>query len=88
MKSLASFLVLFTSFRTLDAECISSTPSHVITNFKTIYEANENISYSCQIGYILIGSRRAVCLENGDWSHPHPRCGKFRFIQILVVLPK
>lgn len=32
------------------------------------------VNYTCDEGYILEGARGAVCLENGSWSAPEPKC--------------
>ncbi|XP_077904066.1 sushi, von Willebrand factor type A, EGF and pentraxin domain-containing protein 1 isoform X2 [Ictidomys tridecemlineatus] len=37
------------------------------------YQYGDMITYSCFSGYMLVGSLRSVCLENGTWTSP-PTC--------------
>ncbi|EMP30778.1 Sushi, von Willebrand factor type A, EGF and pentraxin domain-containing protein 1 [Chelonia mydas] len=39
----------------------------------TFYQYGDMITYSCYSGYVLEGSLRSVCLENGTWTKP-PAC--------------
>ncbi|XP_019410274.1 PREDICTED: sushi, von Willebrand factor type A, EGF and pentraxin domain-containing protein 1, partial [Crocodylus porosus] len=39
----------------------------------TFYQYGDMITYSCYSGYMLEGSLRSVCLENGTWTTP-PAC--------------
>ena len=38
----------------------------------TVYESVA--MYVCYDGYILMGERHRVCLDNGSWSHEQPLC--------------
>ncbi|XP_066469621.1 sushi, von Willebrand factor type A, EGF and pentraxin domain-containing protein 1 isoform X2 [Tiliqua scincoides] len=39
----------------------------------TFYQYGDVVTYSCYSGYMLEGSLRSVCLENGTWTTP-PAC--------------
>ncbi|XP_039184898.1 sushi, von Willebrand factor type A, EGF and pentraxin domain-containing protein 1-like isoform X1 [Crotalus tigris] len=39
----------------------------------TFYQYGDMVTYSCYSGYMLEGSLRSVCLENGTWTGP-PAC--------------
>ncbi|XP_075416413.1 sushi, von Willebrand factor type A, EGF and pentraxin domain-containing protein 1 isoform X2 [Tenrec ecaudatus] len=61
-----------------DAKCqkIScSPPAHVENAFArgVHYQYGDMITYACYSGYMLEGSLRSVCLENGTWTSP-PVC--------------
>uniref|UniRef100_H2Z7B0 Sushi domain-containing protein n=1 Tax=Ciona savignyi TaxID=51511 RepID=H2Z7B0_CIOSA len=38
------------------------------------YRFGEVITYSCIPGYQVVGNAQASCMDNGEWSHPVPRC--------------
>lgn len=42
------------------------------------------ITYSCYSGYVLEGSLRSVCLENGTWTSP-PVCRGKEIFEWLVL---
>uniref|UniRef100_A0ABM5FRU3 Sushi, von Willebrand factor type A, EGF and pentraxin domain-containing protein 1 isoform X2 n=1 Tax=Pogona vitticeps TaxID=103695 RepID=A0ABM5FRU3_9SAUR len=39
----------------------------------TFYQYGDMVTYSCYSGYMLEGSLRSICLENGTWTTP-PAC--------------
>uniref|UniRef100_A0A8D2Q1E1 Sushi, von Willebrand factor type A, EGF and pentraxin domain containing 1 n=1 Tax=Varanus komodoensis TaxID=61221 RepID=A0A8D2Q1E1_VARKO len=50
-------------------------PAHVENTLVrgTFYQYGDVVTYSCYSGYMLEGSLRSVCLENGTWTTP-PAC--------------
>ncbi|XP_022239603.1 locomotion-related protein Hikaru genki-like [Limulus polyphemus] len=36
--------------------------------------AGDMVTYTCHIGFVLIGSFMAMCNDKGEWSHPTPMC--------------
>ncbi|KAF7244662.1 Sushi, von Willebrand factor type A, EGF and pentraxin domain-containing protein 1 [Varanus komodoensis] len=53
-------------------------PAHVENTLVrgTFYQYGDVVTYSCYSGYMLEGSLRSVCLENGTWTTP-PACKAF-----------
>lgn len=46
------------------------------------YEEGAVVSYSCRVGYILIGSPISRCTDDGSWTEDVPICGKnFKHLQ-------
>ena len=42
---------------------------------KSYYNANDVVSLSCTVGYVLTGSSNLTCLEDGTWdSQVFPMC--------------
>lgn len=40
------------------------------------YNEGDVVTYSCQVGYILLGSPVSRCTEDGSWTREVPICGK------------
>jgi len=38
----------------------------------------DEVRYSCNKGWQIVGHSTSTCLENGDWSHPPPTCRSMR----------
>ena len=56
-------------------EC--ETPGRIISNgrmFGDMFTVGSVISYECDIGYNLQGSRNRTCLSTGHWKEPIPVC--------------
>ena len=43
-------------------------------NSKGYYEFEDEIVFSCDRGYNLVGGERTVCQNDGTWSNPAPIC--------------
>ena len=49
-----------------------------------LFYPGEEVTYSCQPGYVLAGSERRLCAEDGTWSGGLPTCSKF-IIEIFIA---
>lgn len=42
--------------------------------------------YTCNTGYILVGSVKRTCIENGTWSGTSPHCQRKSIIQESITI--
>ena len=42
-----------------------------------LYQMGENVTYECQMSFVLFGPNYRTCQENGTWSGTVPECRKF-----------
>ncbi len=46
----------------------------------TLYKTGEELSFSCQTGFLLLGAEKISCQPGGPWSAIVPECvGKYAF---------
>ncbi|XP_078490607.1 sushi, von Willebrand factor type A, EGF and pentraxin domain-containing protein 1 isoform X37 [Ciona intestinalis] len=61
-----------------NCEIYCSTPQSprngAVTPVKQLYNANDIVRYSCNVGYDLFGRSENVCLRSGQWSTSTPHC--------------
>ena len=49
-----------------------------------LYQIGENVTYECQMSFVLFGPNYRTCQENGTWSGTVPECRKFLHIGIKL----
>ena len=45
-----------------------------------IFRPGEEVTFSCQEGFVLFGNDRRICRRNGTWSDTIPECSKKDYI--------
>lgn len=43
-----------------------------------------SVTYSCELGYLLLGEKNIHCLSSGDWSAVIPTCKGTRYISSIL----
>ncbi|KRT86349.1 hypothetical protein AMK59_1061, partial [Oryctes borbonicus] len=51
-----------------------TTISGRMSSVKFYYKIGENITFSCDDGYLLNGAAMLKCMKNGKWSNAIPTC--------------
>jgi len=54
-------------------------------NPKGFYEFEDEIFFTCDPGYDLIGEESTVCQPDGTWSNPAPVCEGIALHDIVTV---
>lgn len=72
-------IFIITNYESSAITCPSPTPpTHGRLIDSGRYLSGDYIQFTCITGYVLVGESLSVCLENGTWSSPEPKC-KRRF---------
>ena len=53
-----------------------------------VFTAGSSVSFSCDVGYKIVGTSRLVCQNNGQWDNRVPRCigGCTRFFGLVTKI--
>ena len=52
---------------------------------KVKYRSGAKVDYFCNKNYKLEGSPIAICVPNGEWSHPVPTCKGINLISYFTI---
>lgn len=64
----------FSSFPGAAVDCGNpGTPSHS-SRFGSSFTYQSSVSFTCSLGFTVLGQSEIVCLANGHWSAPSPQC--------------
>uniref|UniRef100_H2YNG0 Complement subcomponent C1r n=1 Tax=Ciona savignyi TaxID=51511 RepID=H2YNG0_CIOSA len=66
------------TYQTIRIRCLEAPvlPNGIIhsQSSNSFYEFEDEVSFTCDTGYELVGESSITCLSNGRWSHLIPRC--------------
>jgi len=41
---------------------------------KDIYDVDDMVTFTCNMGFVRDGPKKLTCLDNGEWSGDFPTC--------------
>ena len=50
-----------------------------------LYRQGEEVTFTCQEGFVLFGPDKRTCRRNGTWSDTIPECSKYNFYLLINI---
>ena len=50
-----------------------------------LYRQGEEVTFTCQEGFVLFGPDKRTCRRNGTWSDTIPECSKYNFYLYINI---